>query len=96
MASIQDAEENRKERAPYSTGTQCVPGPAWDPWAHRREGMRCRTCMYFVSKPAPSTIDPRTGMLGRCRRHAPAVALGWPAAFEADWCGDHKLDETKV
>lgn len=40
--------------------------------------------------PAPHT------QLGRCRRHAPVVGQGWPAVFETDWCGDHKLDENKA
>lgn len=34
-------------------------------------------------------------VLGRCRRHAPTMN-GFPAAWSGDWCGDHKLDETKV
>lgn len=62
-----------------------------DPWAHRSEGMRCRTCMWFVAK---STGDHR-GALGRCRRRAPTLD-GYPAVFEVDWCGDHKLDEAKI
>lgn len=62
-----------------------------DPWAHRATGMRCRTCMWFVVK---ATGDAR-GALGRCRRHAPTMS-GYPATFESDWCGDHKLDETKL
>ena len=45
--------------------------------------MRCRSCMWFVLKKTP---------LGRCRMHAPTIK-GWPAVFESDWCGDHKLDE---
>jgi hypothetical protein len=40
--------------------------------------------MYFVEK----------GSLGRCRRHAPTMS-GYPVVFKNDWCGDHKLDETK-
>lgn len=56
-----------------------------DNWAHRSESMRCRTCMFYVRKDL---------LLGRCRRHAPTLA-GWPATFESDWCGDHKLDENK-
>lgn len=67
-----------------------------DPWAHRSSGMRCRSCMWFTAK---AVVDPRTasdrGALGRCRRHAPTLG-GFPAVFEADWCGDHKLDESKV
>jgi len=33
--------------------------------------------------------------LGRCRRHAPTMN-GYPVVFRTDWCGDHKLDETKI
>ena len=58
-----------------------------DPWKHRSTGMRCSTCMWFVEK--------GTGDVGRCRRHAPTMN-GYPVVFENDWCGDHKLDETKV
>jgi len=62
-----------------------------DPWAHRSEGMRCRSCMSFVPKGAG---DYR-GALGRCRKRAPSMN-GFPAVFETDWCGDHKLDEDKI
>ena len=58
-----------------------------DNWEHRSETMKCKTCMWFVPK-AP-------GVLGRCRRRSPELG-GWPAVFETDWCGDHKLDETKL
>lgn len=58
-----------------------------DPWAHRSKGMRCATCMWFVSKGSAT--------LGRCRKHAPTMT-GHPAVFINDWCGDHKLDENKV
>lgn len=58
-----------------------------DPWAHRSDGMRCRTCMWFVSK------DPGYGAdVGRCRRHAPTMS-GYPVVFQSDWCGDHRLSE---
>lgn len=57
-----------------------------DNWAHQSDGMRCRTCMYYVEK---------AKTLGRCRRLAPSMK-GWPAVYETDWCGDHKLDETKL
>jgi hypothetical protein len=65
-----------------------------DPWLHRSQGMRCRTCMFFVAKATPEPVGDR-GDLGRCRRHAPTMS-GFPAVFEADWCGDHKLDEQKA
>jgi len=58
-----------------------------DAWAHRTANMKCRTCMWFVEK--------GTERLGRCRRHAPTMA-GYPVVYVSDWCGDHKLDETKV
>jgi len=44
---------------------------------------------------APLQHDPFRGRLGRCRRNAPTMK-GWPAIFEGDWCGDHKLDENKI
>lgn len=71
-----------------------------DPWKHRSRGLRCQTCMWFVSKAPFGGADPQPalderGLLGRCRRHAPTMN-GYPAVFEADWCGDHKLDETKL
>ncbi len=67
-----------------------------DPWIHRSEGMRCRTCISFVPKVCHGsfTTDPR-GALGRCRKHAPTMG-GFPAVFETDWCGDHKIDEEKL
>lgn len=61
------------------------PGP--DPWKNISVGMCCRSCMWFVRK--------GDGALGRCRRHSPTMS-GYPAVFEHDWCGDHKLDETKL
>ena len=66
-----------------------------DPWKNRAANMRCRTCMFYVRKAAVFLgSDPKIE-LGRCRRHAPTMA-GFPATFPADWCGDHKLDETKL
>ena len=62
-----------------------------DPWKHRAQGMRCRTCMWFVRKAGSNG----TGELGRCRRRAPTMN-GYPAVFTHDWCGDHKLDEEAV
>ncbi len=58
-----------------------------DPWKHRSKGMTCATCMWSISK-AESKI-------GRCRRRAPTMS-GYPVIYPADWCGDHKLDETKI
>jgi len=51
--------------------------------------------MWFVAKALPQENTGTSGALGRCRRHAPTMA-GFPAVFQSDWCGDHKLDETKL
>lgn len=67
---------------------------AEDPWQHRSTGMRCRTCVFFVVKVAePSTVAHESAF-GRCRRRAPTLN-GFPAVFDHDWCGDHRLDENK-
>lgn len=58
-----------------------------DNWGHRSFGMRCRTCMWYVPK--------GTTKLGRCRHNAPTLD-GWPAVYESDWCGQHKLNEDVV
>ena len=72
-----------------------------DPWAHRSEGMRCKSCMWFVPKWPDSfriegqTITAEAATLGRCRRHAPS-ATGFVPVFVNDWCGDHRLNENWV
>ena len=66
-----------------------------DSWVHRSDGMRCRTCIWFVRKYAsdPKPVDRRE--VGRCRRHAPTMG-GYPVVYQTDWCGDHRVDENKV
>ena len=59
-----------------------------DPWVHRAENMRFKTCMWFAPKKDSGGIV----NLGRCRRHAPTMN-GYPVVFVNDWCGDHKLNE---
>lgn len=72
-----------------------------DPWKHRSDGMRCKTCMWFVGKASGGSVTELAGVkkpithMGRCRRHAPTMN-GYPVVFVNDWCGDHKLDENKV
>ena len=61
-----------------------------DNWKHRSDGMRCKTCMFFVLKENTADVQ-----VGRCRRHAPTMN-GYPVVFTGDWCGDHKLDENAV
>ena len=68
-----------------------------DPWKHRSEGMRCKTCIWFVPK---QTNQPGGELnpvyhIGRCRRHAPSMN-GYPVVFVNDWCGDHRIDENKI
>ena len=58
-----------------------------DPWEHRLESMRCRTCMWFVPKAGAKS-------LGRCRKRSPTMS-GYPVVYLTDWCGEHKLDEEK-
>lgn len=81
-----------------------------DPWRNRNAGMRCRACVFFVEKETQSEVEsceaksplsaiPLTatarGHIGRCRRNAPTMK-GFPVVFEADWCGEHRLDENKI
>jgi len=90
---------------------QRFPDKPADTWAHRSEGMRCKTCMWFVEKEFKCPVC-KCGwgqkhdescrfkhrplkLFGRCRKHSPTLQ-GFPAVFGDDWCGDHKLDETKV
>jgi hypothetical protein len=63
-----------------------------DPWVHRSEGMRCKTCIWFVPKQTEAKIGYD---LGRCRRHAPTMG-GYPVVYVNDWCGDHRIDENKI
>ena len=64
-----------------------------DPWQYRNRGMKCRTCMWFTEKVTEGPGE--NPKIGRCRRHAPTMS-GYPVVFLDDWCGDHKLDETRM
>ena len=68
--------------------------PVPDPWIHRSESMRCKTCIWFVPKLPSAKLDTQNYDLGRCRRHAPSMN-GYPVVFVNDWCGDHRIDENK-
>jgi hypothetical protein len=65
-----------------------------DNWKHRDQGMRCGSCMWWVEKVPDYEREPGEMKIGRCRRHAPTLN-GWPAVYDMDWCGDHKLDECR-
>ena len=60
--------------------------PKRDLWSNRSEGMRCRTCMWYL----PKEMKEAGSEGGRCRRHAPSMS-GYPVVLSNDWCGDHKL-----
>lgn len=82
-------DENSSEREPTTRLNR--PKPPEDNW--QASNMRCVTCIYWVPK---GEIRPeKIGNLGRCRRRAPTLD-GWPAVYDMDWCGDHKLDENKA
>ena len=75
-----------------------------DNWKHRSIGMKCSSCMWYVAKRIMADVDinetgtaavSKEGRLGRCRRHAPS-ANGFVPVFDTDWCGDHRMDESKV
>ena len=72
-----------------------IAGAGIDPWIHRSDGMRCRTCIWFVSKVTDRPMKPDAPIVGRCRRHAPTMG-GYPVVYQTDWCGDHRLDENKA
>lgn len=63
-----------------------------DPWKHRSQGMKCQSCMWYA--PKESTVPGLPG-IGRCRKHAPTMG-GFPVVYPEDWCGDHRLDETRL
>lgn len=75
-----------REAAPKADPDAGPTVAAPDPWAHRSERMRCRTCMWYAAK------GDADSQLGRCRRRAPSMN-GYPVVFASDWCGDHKLNE---
>ena len=59
-----------------------------DNWKDRKTSMVCGICIFFVPKEPCKKF-------GRCRRHAPTMN-GFPAMYDTDWCGDHKIDENKI
>lgn len=65
---------------------------ASDNWRYRAQTMVCKTCIWYVEK---AVAVPREVKIGRCRRHAPTIG-GFPVVYPSDWCGDHRMDETKL
>ncbi len=66
-----------------------------DNWENRSKNMICDTCIFYVVKGKAISKQSDIESFGRCRKHAPTLN-GWPAIFNTDWCGDHKLDENKI
>lgn len=67
-----------------------------DPWKGRSEGMRCRSCVFYVPKArGDGRITTSEHEIGRCRRNAPTMR-GFPAVFPQDWCGEHRIDENRI
>ena len=69
--------------------------PARDNWQHRSEGMKCKTCMWYVEKKFLGLQHLDKSSFGRCRKNCPTMN-GFPAVYGNDWCGDHKIDENKI
>jgi len=89
-----DKQVNRLQ--PEGIAKGAISGTGADPWIHRSSGMRCKTCIWFVSKePQALTVTVKSHEVGRCRRHAPSMG-GYPVVYMTDWCGDHRLDENKI
>lgn len=95
IASLQDkakpASMNTSSKSamsqPYAPGAPIQQNKV-DPWQHRSENTRCKTCMWFCPKPGEDSLI----HMGRCRRHSPSIG-GYPVVFVNDWCGDHRLNE---
>jgi len=66
-----------------------------DNWQHRSAEMRCRTCTFYVPKVVGIAGSESGAEIGRCRHSAP-TSQGWPAIYPSDWCGQHKIDESKI
>lgn len=57
-----------------------------DNWVAGAERHTCKFCLWF---------KPKTNGLGRCIFNAPTIK-GFPAVYETDTCGQHKLDDKKL
>ncbi len=85
--------EQRPNQDPVKVDRKLSPS---DPWKHRSDGMKCKSCMWFVPKTVKKGMTKHPVYhIGRCRRHAPTMN-GYPVVFVNDWCGDHKLNEVYI
>ncbi len=61
-----------------------------DECKHRSLGSSCANCTWFVVRAVSEKAShTEAGEMGRCRKHAPYPAEGWPNVRFDDWCGDH-------
>jgi len=100
-ANIEELREMARKAGPGKLTEQPCKNPCYtdtadtvdttNNWKHRSKSMKCGTCMYYIT----CHHNAIAGTIGRCRRHAPTTK-GFPVVFANDWCGDHKLDETKM
>lgn len=93
--AFNEGQEQKLQYRPDVVRQGAIAGAGADPWIHRSDGMRCRTCIWFVSKVTDRPMKPDAPIVGRCRRHAPTIG-GYPVVYQTDWCGDHRLDENKA
>jgi hypothetical protein len=66
-----------------------------DNWSRRLIFMKCKTCIWYVEKPATDETKNHT-IIGRCRKNAPVVGEGYATVFPTDFCGQYKMDENKI
>lgn len=66
-----------------------------DNWKHRSEGMKCKTCMFFIEKRPLNGLQDNPRSIGRCRCKSPTLK-GWPVVYDTGWCGEHKIDENSI
>jgi hypothetical protein len=92
MIEQEFGEQQIRKQQPENRAQGAIAGA--DPWVNRSGGMRCRTCIWFVSKVTDRPTKPEVQIVGRCRRHAPTMG-GYPVVYQNDWCGDHRIDENK-
>ena len=62
-------------------------GSTLDSWEGRRQRISCDGCVHYMPKFGSGG--------GSCRRRAPELA-GWPVVSDFDWCGDYKVDKSKL
>jgi len=91
LGDVLDQEKMDRE---FRQGRREIEG-AEDNWKHCGARMKCQTCMFYVPKAQTFVESVDHPQIGRCRERSPTIK-GWPAVYPGDWCGAHKIDETKL